>query len=66
MTLFSTQIIMQAYNKIKINGTSNLIFKVHFIKFKIDVLTVLCKIEKKTNRDMYMIEAVSLVENIPM
>ena len=64
--LESTTIIIQAYDNININGIINLGLQAVFIKFRSDILTFLDKIAQNMNMDKYMIETISLVENIPM
>lgn len=64
--LESTTIIIQAYDNININGIINLGLQAVFIKFRSDILTFLDKIAQNMNMDKYMIETISLVENISM
>ena len=64
--LESTTIIIQAYDNININGIINLGLQAVFIKFRSDILTFLYKIAQNMNMDKYMIETISLVENISM
>ena len=55
-----------SYDNININGIINLGLQAVFIKFRSDILTFLDKIAQNMNMDKYMIETISLVENIPM